>query len=96
MPEPARTSVPGSKQHAIYAVSWMKTEETVPYYLMWTANRSINALDVTKNYLDNSNEDLIQGFPGEGAELDVDNESYSQPQSGSSRQFRQVTLHQLG
>jgi hypothetical protein len=51
-PEPARSSLPGSRQHAIYAVSWEQTEDSVRYPLMWTRNASANALDVTRYYLE--------------------------------------------
>ena len=53
VPEPARHAIPGSRQHAIYAVSWKLTASTVQYPLMWddANNRSVNAYDVSAYYL---------------------------------------------
>ena len=56
VPEPARHAIPGSRQHAIYAVSWKLTASTVQYPLMWddANNRSVNAYDVSDYYLQES------------------------------------------
>ena len=53
VPEPARHAIPGSRQHAIYAVSWKATAHSVRYPLMWDDmnNRSVNAMDVSRYYL---------------------------------------------
>ena len=49
VPEPARYAVPGSAQHAIYAVSWAETG--VRYPLMWDSdNSSVSAYDVSEDY----------------------------------------------
>lgn len=53
VPEPAKHAIPGSRQHAIYAVSWHAIAQTVQYPLMWddAHNRSVNAYDVSDYYL---------------------------------------------
>lgn len=54
VPEPARHSLPGSRRHAIYAVSWADGEGTVSYPLMWhdNDNHTVSAFDVTEYYLE--------------------------------------------
>ena len=37
--------------HAIYAVSWEKSERTMPYPLIWTKNKTVQAYDVSEYYI---------------------------------------------
>lgn len=54
VPEPAQKAVEGSRIHAIYAVSWEKTRETVEYPTVWAENKSVSAYDVSEYYIEAS------------------------------------------
>jgi hypothetical protein len=53
VPDPAQHSLPGSRLHAIYSVSWASLEGTVQYPLIWDDddNHTVNAFDVTEYYI---------------------------------------------
>ena len=62
VPEPAQHAVPGTAQHAIYAVSWADTPGGVQYPLMWRDNISVNAYDVSQYYLEASSQARQRGW----------------------------------
>lgn len=53
-PQPVKAQIPGSRMHAIYAVSYKPTANGRLYPLVWVDDSSdgVNAEDVTRYYLD--------------------------------------------